>query len=239
MDNALRMTGSLEPRRRRTAGRLHDRQGARRRPDRSAFLILREAFYGTTRFDEFAERVGISEPVPPPASANWSDNGPARARGLPGPGTAHPPALQAHSKGRRLFPALVALMKWGGRWLDDQADRSSCATATAASRSRPSLRCAAGHARRTGPARPQRAPTDRREIEPARASPGPRTPRSGGAARIAEARASDSPAVTAHRASSATASSAGKTVVGRSRALTPSFSDQTLAPLLSRPWCGE
>ena len=30
---------------------------------RSAFLILREAFYGTTRFDDFAERVGISEPV--------------------------------------------------------------------------------------------------------------------------------------------------------------------------------
>ena len=32
-------------------------------PTRSAFLVLREAFYGTTRFDEFAERVGISEPV--------------------------------------------------------------------------------------------------------------------------------------------------------------------------------
>ncbi len=24
---------------------------------------MREAFYGTTRFDDFAERVGISEPV--------------------------------------------------------------------------------------------------------------------------------------------------------------------------------
>ncbi len=30
---------------------------------RSAFLLLREAFYGTSRFDDFAERAGISEPV--------------------------------------------------------------------------------------------------------------------------------------------------------------------------------
>ena len=30
---------------------------------RSAFLLLREAFYGASRFDDFAERAGISEPV--------------------------------------------------------------------------------------------------------------------------------------------------------------------------------
>ena len=30
---------------------------------RSAMLILREAYYGTTRFDHFAERVGITEAV--------------------------------------------------------------------------------------------------------------------------------------------------------------------------------
>jgi DNA-binding HxlR family transcriptional regulator len=30
---------------------------------RPAMLILREAFYGTTRFDDFAERVGISTAV--------------------------------------------------------------------------------------------------------------------------------------------------------------------------------
>ena len=31
--------------------------------NRSALLIMREAFYGTTRFDDFAGRAGISEPV--------------------------------------------------------------------------------------------------------------------------------------------------------------------------------
>ncbi|MGV9870956.1 winged helix-turn-helix transcriptional regulator, partial [Rhodococcus koreensis] len=30
---------------------------------RSAVLILREAYYGTTRFDDFAKRVGITEAV--------------------------------------------------------------------------------------------------------------------------------------------------------------------------------
>ena len=30
---------------------------------RSAMLILREAYYGTTRFDDFARRVGITEAV--------------------------------------------------------------------------------------------------------------------------------------------------------------------------------
>ena len=30
---------------------------------RSAFLLMREAYYGTTRFGDFAERVGITEAV--------------------------------------------------------------------------------------------------------------------------------------------------------------------------------
>ena len=55
------MTGILDPRRGwqattcPIAGAI-DVVGAR-----SAFLLLREAFYGTTRFDDFAERVGIRD----------------------------------------------------------------------------------------------------------------------------------------------------------------------------------
>ena len=30
---------------------------------RSAMLMMREAYYGTRRFDDFARRVGVSEPV--------------------------------------------------------------------------------------------------------------------------------------------------------------------------------
>ena len=31
--------------------------------NRSTFLLMLEAFYGTTRFEDFAERVGLSDPV--------------------------------------------------------------------------------------------------------------------------------------------------------------------------------
>ena len=60
---AVRLTGALDPREGWTAERCTIAKALEVVSTRSAFLILREAFYGTTRFDEFAERVGISEPV--------------------------------------------------------------------------------------------------------------------------------------------------------------------------------
>src|SRR5260370_393262 len=63
MEHALRLTGSLEPRGAWQAEGCTIAQALDVIPTRSAFLILREAFYGTSRFDEFAQRVGISEPV--------------------------------------------------------------------------------------------------------------------------------------------------------------------------------
>ena len=63
MSATVRLTGDLDPR----AGWKAERCTIAKAIDvvstRSAILILREAFYGTTRFDDFAERVGISEPV--------------------------------------------------------------------------------------------------------------------------------------------------------------------------------
>src|SRR5947209_15466369 len=63
MDHALRLTGRLDPRDAWTAERCTIARSLDVLTTRSAFLILREAFYGTTRFDDFARRVGISEPV--------------------------------------------------------------------------------------------------------------------------------------------------------------------------------
>src|SRR6059058_4799165 len=61
--DTLALTGRLEPRDRWSADRCTVARALDVVSTRSAFLILREAFYGTTRFDDFAERVGISEPV--------------------------------------------------------------------------------------------------------------------------------------------------------------------------------
>src|ERR1700736_3649079 len=63
MQEAVRMTGTLDPREAWTADRCTLAGALEVVSTRSAFLILREAFYGTTRFDHFAQRVGISEPV--------------------------------------------------------------------------------------------------------------------------------------------------------------------------------
>src|SRR2546423_9060025 len=63
MEPALRLTGRLEPRDSWTADRCTIARSLDVLTTRSAFLILREAFYGTTRFDDFAQRAGISEPV--------------------------------------------------------------------------------------------------------------------------------------------------------------------------------
>jgi len=53
------MTGSLDPRGAWTGERCTIAKALDVVATRSAFLILREAFYGTTRLDDFAKRVGV------------------------------------------------------------------------------------------------------------------------------------------------------------------------------------
>ena len=86
---------------------------------RSAVLIMREAFYGTTRFDDFAQRVGITEAV---ASARLKD---LTAAGLfekspyrePGQRTRYEYLLT--EMGNDLLPVVLGLMQWGDKYLQD------------------------------------------------------------------------------------------------------------------------
>lgn len=84
---------------------------------RSALLILREAFYGTTRFDDFAERVGISEPVAAARLRELVDDGLLQREPYREPGQRTRLAYRLTDKGAELLPVLVALMQWGDRWL--------------------------------------------------------------------------------------------------------------------------
>ena len=63
MHHVIQMTGELDPRSGWSAKRCTVARTLDVLSTRSAFLILREAFYGTTRFDDFARRARISEPV--------------------------------------------------------------------------------------------------------------------------------------------------------------------------------
>jgi DNA-binding HxlR family transcriptional regulator len=145
MEHALRMTGSLEPRSGWTADRCTIAKALDTIPTRSAFLILREAFYGTTRFDDFAERVGISEPVTAARLRELVDNGLLEREDYREPGQRTRQRYRLTEKGAELFPALVALMQWGDRWLDDRGGpvelrHRDCGEPVAVE-----LRCAAGH----------------------------------------------------------------------------------------------
>lgn len=145
MEHTLRMTGALEPRSSWQADRCTIAKSLEVIPTRSAFLILREAFYGTTRFDDFAQRVGISEPVTAARLKELVENGLLEREEYREPGQRTRQRYRLTEKGADLFPALVALMQWGNRWLDDRGGpvelrHRDCGEPVAVE-----LRCAAGH----------------------------------------------------------------------------------------------
>ena len=115
----VRLTGVLEPREGWKAERCTIAKALDVLSTRSALLILREAFYGTTRFDEFAERVGISEPVTAARLRELVDQGLLEREDYREPGQRTRQQYRLTDKGAELFPVLVALMQWGDRWLDD------------------------------------------------------------------------------------------------------------------------
>ncbi len=113
---------------------------------RSAFLILREAFYGTSRFDDFAQRADLSEPVTATRLKELVQHGLLERADYREPGQRTRQRYRLTDKGADLFPALVALMQWGARWLDERGGpvelrHRDCGQSVAVE-----LRCAAGHA---------------------------------------------------------------------------------------------
>ncbi|MGW7527975.1 winged helix-turn-helix transcriptional regulator [Streptomyces sp. NPDC054783] len=88
--------------------------------NRTALLIMREAFFGTSRFDDFAKRVGIGEPA---AAARLKE---LTAAGLlervpyqePGQRTRY--AYQLTQKGQDFRAVIVALRQWGDTWAADE-----------------------------------------------------------------------------------------------------------------------
>lgn len=145
MEHALRMTGSLEPRGSWKAEGCTIAKALDVIPTRSAFLLLREAFYGTTRFDDFAERVGVSEPVTAARLRELVDQGLLEREDYREPGQRTRQLYRLTDKGADLFPALVALMEWGNRWLDDLGGPVELRHRDCGEHVSVHLRCDAGH----------------------------------------------------------------------------------------------
>src|SRR5919199_751209 len=145
MAHELRMTGRLEPRGSWTADRCSIAGALDVITTRSAFLILREAFYGTTRFDDFAERVGISEPVAAARLRELVDEGLLEREDYREPGQRTRQRYRLTEKGADLFPVLVALMQWGDKWIDERGGPVQLRHRDCGEPVRVELRCAAGH----------------------------------------------------------------------------------------------
>lgn len=78
-------------------------------------LIIREAMWGTSRFDEFHQRLGIARNVLAMRLAKLEAFGLITRQSTPGNARIHDYALSP--KGWALFPSVVALMQWGDEWI--------------------------------------------------------------------------------------------------------------------------
>ena len=145
MPSALRLTGPLDPRQGWTGDRCTIAKALEVVSTRSALLIMREAFYGTTRFDDFAERVGLSEPATAARLRELVDEGLLEREDYREPGQRTRQRYRLTPKGADLFPVLVALMQWGDRWLDERGGPVELLHHDCGETVSLSLQCAAGH----------------------------------------------------------------------------------------------
>jgi DNA-binding HxlR family transcriptional regulator len=120
---ALQMAGSLNPRSGWEADHCSIAETLEVLSTKSAFLILREAFYGTTRFDDFAQRVGLSPAVTAARLRELVLWGLLEREEYREPGQRTRNGYRLTPRGADLFPALAALMQWGDRWLGEDGGR--------------------------------------------------------------------------------------------------------------------
>jgi DNA-binding HxlR family transcriptional regulator len=113
------MAGSLNPRSGWEADRCSIAETLEVLSTKSAFLILREAFYGTTRFDDFAQRVGLSPAVTAARLRDLVRRDLLEREDYQVPGQRTRPGYRLTPRGADLLPALAALMQWGDRWLGE------------------------------------------------------------------------------------------------------------------------
>ena len=144
---AIHMTGKLDPRESwpapgdhcpiaRTFGTIGTK---------SAFVILREAFYGATRYEEFVERTGLSEPAVAARLRELSDEGLLEKFPYQELGQRARSAYRLTEQGSELLPVLVAMMRWGDRWLFPNGARVELKHTDCGSPVHAVLRCEDGH----------------------------------------------------------------------------------------------
>jgi DNA-binding HxlR family transcriptional regulator len=110
---------------------------------KSAMLVMREAYYGTTRFDDFSHRVGITKAATSTRLSELVDAGLLTKRRYQEPGQRGRDEYVLTEAGNDFMPVVWAMFEWGRKHLSDTGLRLThleCgAEATV------EIRCARGH----------------------------------------------------------------------------------------------
>jgi DNA-binding HxlR family transcriptional regulator len=85
--------------------------------DRWTLLIIRDAFFGVTRFQDFHQSIGLAKNVLSDRLTKLVDGGVLEMVPV-GEGSWHEYRLTV--MGRDLLPSLLALMQWGDRWINER-----------------------------------------------------------------------------------------------------------------------
>jgi DNA-binding HxlR family transcriptional regulator len=111
---------------------------------KSAMLILREAYYGTTRFDDFARRVGITKAATSARLSELVDVGLLTRRPYREPGQRSRDEYVLTDPGVDFMPVVWAMFEWGRRHLPNRS-RLRLAHLDCGAEATVEIRCADGH----------------------------------------------------------------------------------------------
>jgi DNA-binding HxlR family transcriptional regulator len=111
---------------------------------KSAMLIMREAYYGTTRFDDFAHRVGITKAAAAARLAELVDLGLLSRQPYREPGQRTRDEYVLTEAGIDFMPVVWAMFEWGRRHLPGRS-RLRLTHLNCGADASVEIRCAAGH----------------------------------------------------------------------------------------------
>ena len=142
----LRMTGSLDPRDGWSAGTSCTiAKSVGLLSTRSAFVLMREAFYGATRFEEFVRRAELTEATASARLHELVEHGLLELEPYQEPGQRTRHRYRITEKGADLLPVIVSLMQWGNRWLSDTGGPAELLHRGCGAVVHAELRCEHGH----------------------------------------------------------------------------------------------
>jgi DNA-binding HxlR family transcriptional regulator len=111
---------------------------------KSAMLIMREAYYGTTRFDDFARRVGITKAATSARLSELVELGLLRRQPYREPGQRSRDEYVLTDAGIAFMPVVWAMFEWGRRHLPGR-NRLRLVHLGCGAEAGVEIRCAEGH----------------------------------------------------------------------------------------------